>query len=358
MSHTNTDSPHALPGAVTVGGSAIERSLDRLRQLLEEEFANEFQGVTCDGHEANAIDGPLSPALSSWVQRYQQVGHRSPYLWNWCCRGVELTTLSAVAADWYDCVRDTKVLGVMFDVLLDDVADRSGDEVFLEHLIQITLGGSPASSTKLTETHCAYAEVTRDVWQEIRRRVERFPYYASYADLLNFDYWQLINAMHYSRLLNRIPAILNLTEHDLYLPHNMHMMISATMDLMCSPDFDTDELGLLREAVWHAQYMGRIGNLVTTWQRELHEGDFSSGVFAGALSQGEITAAELLHGDPGRIEEVIIQSGQEDFFLRRWCDHRRALQQLASRVRTVDIRQLVAGLDRLICLHLGSRGRK
>ena len=56
--------------------------------------------------------------------------------------------------------------------------------------------------------------------------------------------------MRYSYLLNRQPELLNMAEHDLYTPHNMHIIVCATIDLTTCPDFDRTELGRLREIVW------------------------------------------------------------------------------------------------------------
>src|SRR5207245_11751366 len=173
-----------------------------------------------------------------------------------------------------------------------------------------------------------------------------------------YDYLQVFNTMRYSHLLNRNLELLNLTEHDLYLPHNMHMMASATLDLMCSPGFDRWELGRLHEVVWCAQCMGRIGNLVTTWERELGERDYTSGVYARAVAQGHLTIGQLLAGDSERIKAAIKQGQHEAYCLRRWQEHREQLLSKKAELLSFDVSELVAGLQRLICLHLGSRGYK
>ena len=304
------------------------------------------------------LNKTISSDLQSWVDRYGAVGKRNTYLWPWCRRGVEITTMSCVEPDLYDHVCDTKVLGVMLDVLLDDVADQKGDTRLLEHMVAIPYGQAATTIDDFAPELRGYVQLTVDVWNEIQRRIRQYPCYETYADLIRYDYLQLMNAMRYSHLLNRIPSLLNLAEHDLYLPHNMHMMISAMIDLSASPSFDHRELGHLRDAVWHAQYMGRIGNLTTTWQREVGEGDYTSGVFARAVAVGDLTVEDLLEGDRQRIEHAIREGRHEEFFLQRWQEHRRELLEKQSRLRSVNLQQLVAGLERLICLHLGSRGYK
>jgi hypothetical protein len=169
---------------------------------------------------------------------------------------------------------------------------------------------------------------------------------------------QLFNAMRYSSMINQDIALLNLAEHDLYLPHNMHIMISSTVDLMCSPSFNQHELGTLRDAVWHAQCMGRIGNLVTTWERELGDADYTSGVYARGVAQGDITIQDLLDHDVQAIAAAIKGGGHEQFFLQRWAQYRQRLVELAPRVRSVELTRLLTGYERLIRLHLGSRGYK
>ena len=306
---------------------------------------------------AAMLDQRPSPGLTDWVAGYAQVGKRNPYLWGWCRRAVEITTLPCVAPQYREELIDTKTMGVLWDVMLDDVADQSGDPRLMEALLGVTEGGTADFST-FTAAEQEYAAFTCDVWREIMRRAARYPRYSEFADLLRYDYRQLCNVMRYSHLLNRHPELLNLTEHDLYTPHNMHIMVCSTFDLMCSPDFDRSELGRLREVVWNAQCMGRIGNLVTTWQRELKEGDFTSGVYARAVSRGDVTVERLQTGDRAGIEAVILNGGHEQYFLRRWNRHRRFLLSRGAALRSVDIQPYVAGFERLICLHLGSRGRK
>ncbi len=300
----------------------------------------------------------LSGDLRYWAQEYARVGRRNEFLWKWCRRGVEVTTLSTVQPGLRGFACDTKVLGVMLDVLLDDVADHQRDQAFLEHLLSIPFSDAEPDASDFSPEQQAYAGLTVKVWREIENRTRRLPAFEDFAGLWRFDYLQLLNVMRYSHLLNQDLTLLNLVEHDLYSPHNMHMMISATVDLMCSPGFDRMELGLLREAVWHAQYMGRIGNLITTWQREIGERDFSSGVFARAISRGDLTISDLLEGDRQRIEAGVIQGDHESYFLAQWRKRRLALLATAEMVGSVDLKQLVSGLERLICLHLGSRGKK
>ncbi len=336
---------HAAPALGTGGQGASGEPVLPSPELIEQEVSI-------------VLRRELSSDLQHWVDRYSRVGNRAPYLWKWCCCGVELTTLPCVAPERREELCDTKVLGVMLDVLMDDVADQQGDARLLEHLIELPYGRPQTDVAEFPPEQQAYARFTAAVWQEIQRRARRYPRFDEYAQLLRYDYLQLLNTMRYAHLLNQNPALLNLAEHDLYSPHNMHMMISATLDLTCSPGFNRAELGLLREVVWHAQWMGRIGNLTTTWQRELGEGDYSSGVFASALSQGDLTVEDLLAGNRQRIEDAIQRGNHERYFLDRWQRHRRFLRSMQPRLRSVNVDELIAGLDRLICLHLGSRGSK
>ena len=343
-------------------------ALTELEELIERELTPDsttaaWPGLQISQDQLDREDellrqSQLSGDLASWVENYERVGDRRPYLWTWCRHGSAVTMLPCVSAAWHDEVCDTKLLGIMLDVMVDDVADQGGDPEFLERLVCLPLSSGPSDWRGFSDAQQKYAAFTEDVWNEIQRRVERFPRYGEFADLLRYDYLQLLNMMRYAHLTNRFPSLLNLAEHDLYLPHNMHIMINATMDLMCSPEFDFAELGRLRQAVFHAERMGRIGDMITTWERELYQDDFTSGVFARAVVCGDLSIEDLDSGDRGFIERAIREGRHEEYFLHQWRMHRQAILKLKDSVRSVDLGTVVHNFDRLICLHLVSRGHK
>ncbi len=306
---------------------------------------------------ADIRDLSLSEVLESAVLGYEKVGQRNSFLWKWVRRGIEITSLSAIDEDLRDHVCDTKTLGVIFDVLLDDVADAEAEPEFLEALISIT-ENRPILHAGATEAQRRYFDFSLSVWEQIWHRLARYPRYPEFRDVLVFDYRQLMTAMRYSILIGANPSMMNMLEHDAYLPHNMHMMVNGTIDLMGSTRFDITEFGNLRRVLLCAQHMGRIGNLVSTWEREVRERDYSSGIFPMALSRGIVTANDLVVGDQEKICSRIRESNLEETFLVRWQTFRARIVQLAGRLKSVEVLKLVGGLDTLIQLHLGSRGLK
>lgn len=299
----------------------------------------------------------LSSDVQRWVAAYEEVGSRDLYLWQWCSHGVELTTLPCVVPELRAHVCDTKMLSIVLCVVLDDVADEHGSSQLLDTLLEMTCGGGVETSPcDLGAVGTQYAELTGALWTEYQARVAMYPCYARFEPVLRFDLLQSFNTMRYSHLVNGRPYLLNMVEHDLYTPHNMMQTSFATLDLMCSPRFPLKELGALREAVCHAQCMGRIGNLLATWPRELAKGDFTSGVFARAIMEGDLTLEELQHGDVAQLQARIRSRGHESYFFRKWMEHRHACQALATRIRSLDMRAMLAAHDRFFALYLASQG--
>lgn len=335
---------------------AAQSALDS-NSSLEHDTLTLHDGENHDEIE-KIVERPLPSDLASWVKRYDAVGERDTFLWKWCLKGVELTTLPCVDPKLHDFNNETKVLGVMFDVMLDDVADHAKDSRFLDQLMAIPFSRKVINPDDLSIDKREYFQLTEALWQAIVTTAKSYPRYAEYADLLRFDYLQLLNAMRYSYMINHDPCLINLAEHDLYLPHNMHMMVSGTLDLMCSPDFDHDELGHVRNLLWQAQCMGRIGNLVTTWEREVYERDFTSGVFAWALAQNCVTPKQLQSDSPEALKQKIQVHQCEDYFLRRWYQHRETIRSMAGSIKSFDVMELLHGLEALLGIHLGSRGQK
>ncbi len=340
----------------------LHSRLFRLNRLNPDSLQIEADAETkaVASHGTTASPEPFSPELEGWIERYGKIGRRNRNMWEWTRRGIEAMTLPCVDDDWRDHVNTTKFLGVMLVVLLDDVADEHGNKQFTERLLDIPLDPVRPDFSTFTAFEQKFASLCLQLWTEIQNRVVTYPCQLNYADILLYDYQQLLNAMSYSSLLKRRPELLNLAEHDLYLPHNMYMMVLSTLDLMCSSSFDVNELGRLREAIWHAQWMGRIGNLVTTWQRELVEEDYSSGVFARAMSHGDITAEMLRQGNRSKLRAAIRRGRHERYFESQWWQHRRWLGSQKPTFHSIDLGKIIEGLDKLIRLdyQLAKRGSK
>ena len=308
-----------------------------------------------DTERDQVLAQPLSPALDAWICEYAAFGPRDLYLWRWCALGVRLTTLPGVLPDLWEHACDTKLLSIMLNVLVDDVADCRQASDVLPALLNAAQGHEP-SVGHLNAHNRAHVDFTLRVRREYLRRAREYPGFEKYQELLQYDLSQLFNAIHYSAMLNQQLGLLNVVEHDLYSPHNMMMMSFATLDLMCLPQFDGRELGRLREAIWHAQWMGRIGNLLATWQREIAVGDFTSGVFARAVTQGEITIDELERGDRRQISDCIESGKHQEYYRRRWKYHRQRFQLRAAEVNSVPAAELKEGHERFFHMHMGSKG--
>lgn len=300
----------------------------------------------------------LPEDLNSFVTDYATYGNRDPFLWNLILEGLLLTTLNSVPDELRESVIIIKLLGGMFTVLVDDVADELRDKVLLDQLLLLPFEGDMVDTSSLTGTSLDYFHFAKDVWQEIQTRLQKLPRYAEFTDVIEFDYRQVLNCMRYAVLVNTNPYRLNITEHNLYQPHNMHMMVQGTVDLMASPSFDAGESGYLREVLWNAQVMERIGNAVSTWQRKLKESDFTSSIFALAIADRVLSSDDLIDPDKEVIQRRILDAHIEDKLLEEWARRRKHISLLGTRISSVNISEFASGLDHLIRIHLASRGLK
>jgi hypothetical protein len=293
--------------------------------------------------------------LQGWIDRYQQVGERGLYLWQWCLFAVDLMTLSSVEGSQHTAARDTKFLIGMFNCLIDDVADRAHNHRFVRSLLTVTRGGTPVGETPAEQ---GLATFVTQVWQEIWNRAAQLPRFPEYEPLLAFDLRQLCTTVEHSDLTAQLPELVNPIENDLYSVHGMMVTVAATVDLMASPKFDRQDLSGLRSVLWHAESMARIGNMVSTWEREIDDGDFSSGVFLEALWQGKLQPADLRTENEARLVKTIISSNIEGQFLRRWETHRTQVRQLGSSLGSIDIEDYIGRLDQLLESEIFSHGQK
>ena len=287
------------PGFATRLYRAVARLIaERLRERNSRLFAQSPSAVDYAAAWTDTLASlrslQLPPVVERYIAAYEQVGHRGAFLWRWCWRGVDETTLPLVPEDWKEYLLSTKLLAIILNVLLDDLADQRGSETLLESALSIPFHpqGKAAPAPEVPEEERRYFALIADLWHTLEERVQGLRYHQAYRPLYVFDYQQVFNSMRYSVLTRNRPALHNLAENRAYSPHNMNMMVFATLDLMTVP-VESVELGAIREAVWYAQSMGQIANMTATWRREVVARDFASRVFVQALDAGVLTAEQL-----------------------------------------------------------------
>ncbi|WP_437672694.1 hypothetical protein [Sorangium sp. So ce131] len=296
--------------------------------------------------------------LPEWLARYERVGERNPFLWRWTLRAMQITTLSSVAPELRSAAAMTKMLGIMFSVLLEDIAGVLQDREMLELCLEDPGSAAEESAREraLDEGAREYIAFAREVAREMERRARALPRWDELEEVFQYDRDQIINTMRYAVLANRHPGLMNLVESELYQPHSTHMMLSCTIDLMASPGFDAEELGLVREAMWHAQRMGRLGDQISTWERKIKGSDFASEVVAHALRRGIIHVDQIRRGEREDVLAALRQHDVERYFLKEWQRLHGEVAVLAPHLATVDLHELLAGMEELIKLHVASKG--
>jgi hypothetical protein len=298
----------------------------------------------------------LSPYLNSWIQRYNQVGKRGEFLWKWCLTNCKLVTLPCVDRVYRDHLADTKLVHLVFLCLVDDIVDELRDHQMFTAVRALTQGQGRHVLIGFDRERRRYLELVHASWLELWSRMEQYPRWGEFCDDIRFDYDGVIRCLWHSLRVNLSPARINVAEHDIHQPANMAMVYMAMLDLTCSPEFDVAELGIAREIFLHGQMMGRVGNTIATWERELRVRDFSSGMFAYAVDAGVLNASELVTLPTEELAERIQESAVGEQVLRVWRVHHEKMAAKIERVKSVDLHPYLVACESLVATHLGGRG--
>ena len=306
----------------------------------------------------------LPDNLSAIADKYDDVvGIRDQFLWKWFHFLSPYFRLSTVGERYAEKVQNDKSLLTFYVTLLDDLVDERNDQTTFEEAAKLPFTHHSADFDRSgVDGECL--ELAADVWNELQRSLRVAPRFREYVDLFYFDLRQTLNAVRYAYVVNNHPYSANMTEAYAHSSHNMVMLAFSDVELMHSPGFNREEFGALRTSLWKAQRMARIGNWVSTWERELAEGDFTSGVVTYAYEEGIITDEDLrcLWANPTedvidpvrrRVEENDVRGA----FLDQWWQHHEELER-GPELETVDLRALLDGMETVLEFHLDSEGKK
>lgn len=329
---------------------------------------NEYQSSTpeTDGDLLAAVRRQELPdTVIPLIDTYDEtIADRDRFLWRWLYHIFPTFRLSCVDDDRAQSARDAKFLASMFVTVADDVAERRGDRATFGELAMIPFDHRRPDPDR-RDVDGDVVRFLTDLWEQFSTLYDAGPRGAEFAELLQFDLQQALQAIEYSYLVNHSPDLVSERELWTYDVHNMLVFALADIDLSNAPSFDSTELSLLRRVLDRSQRMARIGNWVSTWERELAEGDWSSGVVVHAIendivSPEQIAAIRQTPTDEAvaSVVETVRESDVEDYFLDRWRTEYAAVEAFDSQIESVDIGAYLEGLETLLASQLASRGQK
>ena len=269
-------------------------------------------------------------------------------------------TLDSVPSEYRESVLIAKVASTILNVLVDDIADIRKDRKMLERASSI-ICSLPEHAGRDTwgggEGENELGLIAR-IWGFLNDTIRSYPRHNEFAEVFLYDYRQFLNAALYACLVNRNVHMMNLTEYQIYLSPNMQGMVLVTIDLMSSPNFDLKELGTTREVFWKAQRMGRIGNSISTFEREIADDDFTSEVFPYLVSRNCLEVDDLTKESTKRILDKAHRTKALTGLMGRWDNYYREIRECEGRFRSFSVGKVLRGLEELIVGHLISVGHK
>jgi len=267
--------------------------------------------------------------LEKAIELYKTVGPRNAdFLFNWLYQVYDKTYLPSINKEYKEQLALIKTKLCIFDVLVDDLADNAKlrNKRLLDQAVNI-----PSNGTKPYKNE--YLEVTRMIWKDCIDSIKQLPRYEEFKDIFFFDLEQVMNSMKYSYLINTTDFS-NFAEDEMYMNHGVMVILHCDLDLMCSPDFNYEELRKLRPILHNVQDVAHLGNMMNTYPKEIQEADFSSPIISMGLREGLIDKTTIIK-DPeyalASIKPLVSR------FEERMRNNLEEIQAKAHEVETIDI---------------------
>lgn len=305
-----------------------------------------------------SVDLPESVAMVA-DDYDRSIGIRDRFVWKWIYALLPAFTLDCVDPDAAATVREQKTVLTILVTTLDDIAEHEKDKTTFEEARKLLLSNGAVDRAD-PDADADTLEFVSRVWTDFEEEFTAAPRYDAFIDLFRYDLDQTIDAIAYSWLVSEHPTMANLEGACQDGLHNMVMFPYADVDLSYSSEFEATDLSALRRTIWDLERMARIGNWVSTWERELRDRDYSSGILVAALDEGIVTPDELAcsSSDTDELVERIRDSDLETRFLGEWIDLYTRVQSRELCARSVDLETLTQGMRTVLRYHLATKGYK
>ncbi len=236
-------------------------------------------------------------------------------------KGYALTTLDSVDSGHFSRLQYCKLLLGMRITLHDDLADNPllFNPKLLRELYSIPFRDTHRTPPFMGEQDQSIFEMAMFIHRELFTEILDFPNFCKLENLFEFDLEMTDLGTKYSAVITESPNFSNLRESVAFGHYNMGMMAAATLDMMASSSINLDSVGRYRDVFLLGQRMGRISNLIATFDREVAEGDETSEVLIHGRQKSELAfpaqkyLAALEEEFKCKLEEIqIIASNEPD----------------------------------------------
>jgi hypothetical protein len=268
-------------------------------------------------------------SLEDSILLYKSVAPRNAdYLFPWLYSVYDKTYLPSIDINFKDVLSLDKTKLTIFDVLVDDLADNAKlrDRRLLEEAIRIPWNGNKTSND-------TYIIVTKKIWIDCIESIRNYPRFDEFKDIFYFDLDQVMNSMRYSYLVNT-SDFSSMIEDELYLNHGVMVILHCDMDLMCSPNFNFEELKKLRPILHWVQDVAHIGNLLNTYPKEIQEADFSSPIISLGVREGLIDKSTIIN-DPEYAKANLLPLVSR--FEQRMIDNLEKIKNNAVSIKSINL---------------------
>ncbi len=300
----------------------------------------------------------LPEILNDFIETYQNIGgERDTFLWKWVYENLHYYTLSSVTESERQNIITLKTLLTIFVAIFDDMADVDKDVQTIYELQKVPHHVEQVDMDRISEKNRRLFALSLDIWRYFIGAIREYPNFFYFEDMLFFDVKQMINSFLYFCIVNENPSLMSYSESANYGYHNMMMVIYCDIDLMASEGIKNEEVPLLREIFWRGQKMGRIGNWLTTWKREIKDDDFSSGIFAYQIVTHELSPPSTFQ-QKNEFEQSINNSQTEEYFFAEWQRYFDEIKTLGQSVQSIDVDAYLLALENLLKNHILSSGLK
>lgn len=272
--------------------------------------------------------------------------HRTDYFWKWIQVAFQIQTFR-IPSEHFIASNSLKCRSAAIAIILDDICDNANDQALFESCLDSLRGVNTKSPTDLHT-------MLQQNWAAVREALALSPNYALLRNDIEQAYGMLVDGFRYGlAVLEKQCTPLDGSDLLENIAHTTHVYLAGLIDLLFVPGLRFHQIENCKRVFIATQKMAQIGNWVATWEREIKQGDFTSGVAWLAREKGLIDASE---GNLDILIQRIKQSGIERHFLEQWDVLRQACYQIGEQNNNLFTKDYVDGFSIILAMQLAGRG--